>query len=505
MIRTAAALTLAVAIAVIAPARARAEAAPPPDVDFAAGVVAYLDGDYETAVRLLRRAIEAAPASGLGATRYLGMSLVALEDFDGALDVLEPAVEAHPDELDLRVDLGVVYVLAGNDGFAARTLAAAVERAPGSARARFYLGVALVRLGDCELAGQHLAEARRLDEAFEARARYLTGLCLARAGDVDEAREELTPLASSPLDEPVADAARRFVRLALRADGIETARVSARAATSIQYDSNPTLAPGTLERFDSVGLVLQADATVRALATERHTLAGQVAFYRSFYWPDDHAAEYDYTHVAASAFYQLRGRLGEARHQLQVGYDFALGLFDGDPPLTDGNHLYSELHGLRTIWSIRETDRLQTRVSLLAQSRTYAMLRRNAVALTVGLGQTVSFPAQGLQMYLEGTVRVEDAHSLDYDVVAPGFLMSLSGRLPWELILSGWALYEHEAHPGSSEGRTDEQLTVSLSLQRQIVRHLGLTLAWFHGENLSTVERYAYRRDVVSLTLWGAL
>lgn len=489
-----------------APSRAlgQAESVPSPEVALASGVVAFIDGNYEEASRQLRRVLEHEPGH-LRAAHYLGRSLMALEDYEAALDVLEPAAANHPNSWELRVDLGVTYLVLGNDGFAARTLAGVVEERPDVARARFYLGAALSRQGDCDLAARHLTEARRLDEDLAPQSQYLAGLCHARAGDIEEARVELQPLARSPLDDPVADAARRFVRMALRAEGIETARFSASAAISMQYDSNPSLAPNTSENLHSAAPVFQVDAVVRAVATERHTLAGRVGFYRSFYLPDERAADYNYTHIAASAFYQLRGQLGGVQHQLQLGYDFALGLFDGDPPLADENHLYSELHGFRTVWSIRETERLQTRVSLLGQDRSFAVRRRNNLGFTIGIGQTVSFPSVGLQMYLEGTVRVEDAYSLDYDVIAPGALLSLSGRLPWELIVTGWALFEHEDHPASSENRVDEQLTTSLSVQRQIIPHLGLSLSWMHTENISTVARFDYRRDVVSLSLWGVL
>jgi hypothetical protein len=251
--------------------------------------------------------------------------------------------------------------------------------------------------------------------------------------------------------------------------------------------------------------VFQADATLRAIATERHTLAGRVAFYRSFYFPDERAADYAFTQVAGSAFYQLRGRLGGARHQVQVGYDFALGFFDGDPPLADDNHIYSELHGARALWSIRETDDLQTRLSLLVQSQAYAVGRRNSVGATVGIGQTFAVPRAGLQIYVEATMRAAEARSIDYDVLAPGALLSLTARLPWELTASAFVLYEHEAHPGSREDRVDEQINTSISIQREIVDHLGLALGWSHTSNISNVERFDYRRHVVSLAILGEL
>ena len=53
--------------------------------------------------------------------------------------------------------------------------------------------------------------------------------------------------------------------------------------------------------------------------------------------------------------------------------------------------------------------------------------------------------------------------------------------------------------------RRDEKINTSLSIQREIIDHLGLTLAWMHTENISNVEAFDYRQDVVSLTLWGAL
>lgn len=502
MTRCAAAVVLALSVTVM-PAVAGAEVAA--ELAFARGVIAYHEGDLEAAQAAFREALEH-DGEHLRAAHYLGVSLISQGEYEAAVDVLEPAAGAHPDAPALRLELGVAYLLWGNLAFAARTLAAAAEELPDSGRARFFLGVALVRQGDCEPAGRHLEEAARLEPDLVPEASYLAGLCLAREGDLERARRRLQPLADSPVDAPVADAARRFVRLALRAEGIETALLSARASVSAQYDSNPTLAPNEgAERHDSVAPVFQLDATLRPVATERHTLAGRVAFYRSFYLPDEPAADYNYTHLAASAYYQLRGELGGVQHQLQLGYDFALGLFDGPPPLADENHLYSELHGGRVLWTVRESADLQTRLALLVQHRRYAVRRRNNTGLTVGLGQTVAVPVAGLQLYLEGTIRIEEAHSLEYDVVAPGALLSVTWSAPWELLVSGFVLYEHEAHPASSEGRADEQINLSVAVQRQIIDHLGLSLVWMHTENISTVARFDYRRDVLSLSIWGEL
>ena len=481
-----------------------------PEIAFASGVVAFSTGDYETAVQRFREVLVDDP-DHLAAGHYLGRALMALGEYEDATDVLAQVSDAHPDAEDVRIDLAQAFIEWGNDAFAARILDGVVQASPDSSRARFLLGFALVRMGDCDLAARHLDASRRLDPDLGSRSRYMLGVCTARDGDLAEARRVLEPVARSHLDEPVTDAARRIVEISLRSEGIETRTFTGRAAISTQFDSNPTLAPESLERFPSFGLVFQADGTLRAVATERHTLAGRVSFYRSFYFPDDQAWDYNFTNVAGSAFYQLRGESAGARHQLQLGYDFGLGMFDGERPLTDRYHLYSELHGGRVVWNARETEDLLTRVSLLVRYQTFAAERRNNLGVTVGVGQALALRRAAVQMYLEGTLRAEsagaDTAATSYDAIAPGVLLAVSWRAPWELLVSGSVLYEHEWYPRwtAEQERTDDVVVISLAVEREVVDHLGLTLSWNHWENASNLEHYLYRRDAVSLTVWGRI
>jgi len=500
-------LGVLILLAVTWPGSARAQSH---EVAFAEGVVAFSQRDFDTAVERFEEVLAARPEHH-AARHYLGRTLMALERYEEATDALAEAADADPDSVEVRIDLAQAFLEWGNHAFAARYLAQVVRARPDSPRARFLLGTALVRMGDCDLAAEHLAEAYRLDSSLEHRSRYLSGVCAARDGDLERARNELQPLARSHLDEPMVDAARRIVQLSLRSEGIETRTFTGRAAISTQFDSNPTLAPNTLDNYPSFGLVFQADGTLRVLANEHHTLAGRFSFYRSFYWPDEHAQDYQFTHVAGSAFYQLRGETEGARHQLHLGYDFGLGIFDAEPPLADENHLYSEQHGGRAVWSIRATDTLLSRVTLLVRHQTFAARRRNNLGLTIGLGEAIAFPDDGVQLYLEGTIRAEFANAehtpTDYTALSPGILVSVSWRAPWDLLIAGWVLYEHEMYPSWTEEqqRTDDVIVMSLSIERQIVRHLGLTLGWTHFENLSNVERFTYRRDVVALNIWGRL
>lgn len=472
------------------------------DVAYARGVVALSQQRFEEAAEQFRRVLAAEPEH-LGAAQHYGVCLVELERYDEALDVLEPAAARAPDDHSLQLDLGVAYLRMGNVAFAVRALGRVVEGAPESARAHLALGLALASQRDCELAAEELLLARQLDPELTLRTRYAAGICHVLDGELERSREELEPIARSPLDEPMVDRARRFVRLALRAEGIETQRLSVNGAVGALYDSNPTLAQDGSPRLHSIAPVFQGDLTLRVVANEAHTLAGGLSFYRSFYFPEQAAADYNETHLGASVYYQLRTVGAGVRHRLQIGYDFALGFFDGEPPLADEHHIFSEVHGLRALWSVRETDELLTRVTLLARANRFALRRRNNLGITIGIGQAVAIPRLGMQLYFEATMRVEEAESLDYDVIAPGALVSLSVRLPWELVLASWFLYEHELHPGSSEDRVDVNLLGSVALEREIIRHLAIQLAWVHNESISTVERFDYGRDMLSLNVWG--
>jgi len=500
MIRLLAPLFAAAVLCAALPAAAQR----PAEVAYAEGVLAYEAEEWERAAQLFAEVQEVDPEHP-SAGHYRGLALIALEQYEDAVDALEGAARAAPEEGVVQRDLGIAYLLMGNLAFAARQLGQAVRAEPGSAEGRYYLGVALARQGDCVVAARHLAEARRLDAAVTQETRYLEGLCHIRHGDMEEVREAVDPIIRAPVSTPLVEASRRFVRIALRSEGIETAVFSGRAGLSVGYDSNPTLAAREATHYHSFSPVVQLDATVRAVANEHHTLAGSISAYRSFNFPDAHASDYNYTLVTGSAYYRLRGHGGGARHELHLGYDFALDLFDGGQPLTDQHHLYSETHGGRIAWTIRQSPELQSRLTVLVRSGTFSLLRRNNVGVLVGFGQTAAVAGRSLLLMVEGTVRLEEAHSPDYDVVAPGILVAATWSAPWSLTVSAWVAYEHEDHPSSSDGRVDDMVAASLSVERPIVPHLSIALSWMHTESFSTVERFDYGRDIVAATLWGRI
>jgi tetratricopeptide (TPR) repeat protein len=508
---------------------------------FAAGVIAFADGDYEAATALFRQVWDAEPTHR-AAGHYLGRCFLAQEAYEQAVDQLSAVAQTWPEALEVQLDLGVAYLLWGNVAFAVRTLDVVVRRRPRSVRARYLLGLALTRQGDCDAAVRHLVSAERGGQAWAVRAAYVAGLCRLRQGEFLLARQTLEPLAKLSRRDPYGRAARRFLRLALRGEGIEAKLFEARAAFSVQFDSNPTVGPplGELSvirgdsptvpaelalapdaAFPSLGLVFEGDLVVRPIVAARRSLVFQLGFLRSFYLPGERTMaatgegvadldvrvnvdDYNYTNLRASAFFQRRWRGARTRQQLQLGYDFNLGLFDGGFPLTDDHHLYMELHGGRGVWSIRESETLETRVSVLLQHRTFALQRFNNLGATLGVGQAFAFPSVGVQLYVEGTVRTEDAQSREYDIIAPGGLVSLNWRAPWSLMASAWVLFEHEIHHHSVQDRRDERVTAAVSVQRELIDHLALMLSWMHVDVISNVAGMTYDRDVLSLALRGA-
>ena len=125
------------------------------------------DGDVERALDL---AIEGSRLAGRGDDEELaarlalaeGQARLALGDSLVALDRIEEAVRAFPDDLDVQAEkASALYELSRFEG-AADLLSRILEEDPGDAASHWLLGRCLERLGRAEAAERSLERARRL-------------------------------------------------------------------------------------------------------------------------------------------------------------------------------------------------------------------------------------------------------------------------------------------------------------------------------------------------------
>ena len=121
------------------------------------GVIAYQNGDLETARQRITNALRIAPEY-LEAHSNLGLVLHAAGDLGGAEASFRRALDINPDAADTLINLGTVLEARGETGPAADAYARAAELEPNSIEAHFNLGALLRRAGR---AGQAIAALER--------------------------------------------------------------------------------------------------------------------------------------------------------------------------------------------------------------------------------------------------------------------------------------------------------------------------------------------------------
>ncbi len=120
---------------------------------------------FEEAAEAYREAIEL-ESSGSERSEWpyynLGALLLADGDVEGAITLLEKALDRNPSSAQVRTKLGAALSAASRFAEAASQLRVAVRAAPEHAEARFQLGRVLMRLGETDEARVQLQEFQRL-------------------------------------------------------------------------------------------------------------------------------------------------------------------------------------------------------------------------------------------------------------------------------------------------------------------------------------------------------
>ena len=127
-----------------------------------AGLDAYRKKNYDEALTKLKQAVDVAPESAVAVNAYDYMARVyqSKGDTESAIDAYKKAVEIDRSNIDIRLALGNVYILAGRPEEAKAEYAQAVKLDP-SASNRYYLGQAYLRTGEYDKAELEFLEIRR--------------------------------------------------------------------------------------------------------------------------------------------------------------------------------------------------------------------------------------------------------------------------------------------------------------------------------------------------------
>lgn len=109
-----------------------------------AGIDLYNKGEYDAAVKTLKKALKADPADDMN-WYYLGLSHLKQEDFKDAIKALVRARDLSPDVAPIRVALGYAYLLANNVTKASSEAFEAIKLDPRNGEAHYVVGAAAYR------------------------------------------------------------------------------------------------------------------------------------------------------------------------------------------------------------------------------------------------------------------------------------------------------------------------------------------------------------------------
>jgi len=476
-----------------------------PELVVARGILRYQRGELEQAVRLLQR-VRQEP----GASHYLGLAQIRLGRLREGRSTLARAARLDPTNSRLLLDLGMAYLKEGNAAWAARTLRAARELDPDDGYVRYHLGLALLRLGNGQEALAELRAARH-EPGLDWRAvRLQLGLGYYQNSQMALSRQMVGPLVGFGR---FGEAAAQVVRAGYEVQGRPASWVDGELTVSGVVDSNPLYEHETTAPT-AVGPGVSGSLTLRPYVGSRTLIWGSVAGSRVFYFPageeiDRYVGDASRTDLQGSAFLARCFDLEQGWLQLATGYSFGLVLLDGDPPLSDPNHIFVEQHGGHISLQHRDGGSVSSQLRYSLTREDYADLPRSSWNNELGLEHSRALGAR-FRLLSWLVLRHELARSDDYHALVPGAGAGLSYLGPWALLFGLRLGYEHENHYRSANGRWGEQrmdntLDVMAEVGRALVWGTRLRAVYRRLQNFSTVPDFDYGRHLVTLNLsWSS-
>lgn len=185
------------------------------------GLIAYEQGDYETALNDFQRAGELAPDDPIPLFNQ-ALTLARMGDHGQALVVLDALIELQPDNPVFQLYLGDAYRLVGESEEAERAYSQAIELDPAYVEAYLQRGWLRASGGDLEGALADANQALALDPQ-SGRAYWIMGDVLLAQEDFGAAQDALSAALSLGESDPAIYAARGWAlhRLGFRSGAIE--------------------------------------------------------------------------------------------------------------------------------------------------------------------------------------------------------------------------------------------------------------------------------------------
>ncbi|MFN8644080.1 MAG: tetratricopeptide repeat protein, partial [Candidatus Binatia bacterium] len=490
----------------------------------ARAAIALNAGKNAEAIELLDQAVAADPDDA--EARYQrGVLRSRGGDASGAVEDLQHALAVKPYFPAAALELGIALVDDDRAVDAEPYLLQAQQVPAYDAQASFYLALAQVRIGRLELAQTNLERARTADPSLGTAADYYEGVIAFRRGDYDAAETAFAAVQRDKPDTAMAREAAQYI------DVIAEARASDYSAfgtVALEYDSNVTLGPA---QQPVVGPTPSAAASAQG--------DGRVSLNAGVYWTPVHwgraSLSVSYELFQSLQFHLTSYNLNDNRPSLHLQYDFdlvsigVLGRYDYY--LLGGQSYLSEFTGMPWV-TLREEGIGRTEIYARVQPRDFkgdydvlsGLYSFAGVRQFIDLGNAANQLWLGYQM---GNTNMQSSdnpnqqlHRDAYQYSSQAAEIGLRLPLPYEVLSQLAYRYEYQSYgpysgcfpdqptaPCNLAGvtkRRDNDHRVIFSLERplpEIWDHLSVVAAYFGTFNDSNKTLFTYNRNIGSLAL----
>ncbi len=476
---------------------------------YAKGLAPFQAGKWESAYTSFTNAIKA-DANDAVALYYRGITGARLGFVQESIADLERALQIRPDLEAAVLDLGALYLEAGEYERAESWLERAYAIPANRFNAALFLGIAKWRRGDDEGAQQYLRTAAK-NPRLRPTANYYEALSLLRQGQGAAAGRLLAKSKRALPGTQIATAVEEFQAAGPRSyRGDDGEPLAIYGEMGFAYDSNVALAPDSRQRR---GMLHQAGTLGKA--GEGRFQIGAGARYRFL----------DTDHVVASVGYELyqgkhfsTDRFDISSHRLRADvntradrwYQLGLSTFY-NYYARDYSTFFQE--GTVTPWAVfYEGDVAATQVYYRFRGRDFSNNPfrhfRDAINNAIGARQMFLLGAVDRTLAIgyqwsdndplsqrDGTDFAYQRHRFDIEVEAAVF--------DWFNTRMGYAaLIDDYEHPNSRNGfvfgRNDAEHQIVLRAERPITNRLTASLDYFGILNHSNLEPFEYDRSILA-------
>lgn len=473
---------------------------------YAKGLIPFQAGQWEAAYASFTNATKADPDDAM-ALYYRGISGARLGFLQESIADVEGALQRRPDLQPAVLDLGALYLEAGEYESAQSWLEKAYEIPENRFRAALFLGIANYRRGDDAAAQRHLKNAAK-DPRVRPVANYYEGLSLLRQGRTRQAKPLLANTKSAMPQAEIASAVAEFDTSAVPSmvrRALDDKPWSVYGEMGIAYDSNVKLSPdnaaiqGTRKSGnESVGrLQIALGGKYRVLDTEMFVGTLGYDLYQGVNFGEN---DYDISSHRLSANIATR-----ATSWYQAGLSTYYNYY--------GRNYQSFFHeGTAIPWvAFYEGDVAATQVYYRVRGRDYTRNPfepyRDSINNAFGVRQLFLLGAVDRVLTIgyqwsdndpfskDGTDFAYQSHRLDFELEA-SVLDWFDARLGYALIVDN---AEHaNSRTGFVHGRNDTQHQIVIHLERPLTQHLNAAVDYFGIINDSNIDEFEYDRSIVS-------